>query len=126
MSLASVVKSAMGSLGSDFVRAGTIVRVATGGYNPTTGTALAREDVRSTVSGPLEDVSEREIDGTLVLRGDQVWTVPASGISLVRKNDVVDFGETNAAGDRVRYTVVDPRPVYAGENVALYRLLLRR
>lgn len=126
MSLASTVKSAMGALGSDFVREGTIERVATGGYNPSTGKAGSQIIDTSIVRGPVENYSSREIDGTTVLRGDLKWTVPADGIDEVRTNDLVDFGEETPSGGRIRYTVIDPYPIYAGERVAVYQLQLRR
>lgn len=113
------------NLARTFGREGTIEYVSTGGYNTTTGTA-GQSTTSETVQGAVENYSSREIDGTTVLRGDLKWTIAAKDIDEPRPNDLVDFGEETPDGKRIRWTVVDPHPVYSGEQVALYEVQLRR
>lgn len=113
--LRAVTDSLLGQFGA----LGTIGYVTTGEYNPSTGKASQDEGVTASTRGIVEQYRKAEIDGTVVLRGDFKWSVPALGITKPSPNDTVTL-------DSVRYTVVNVESVYSGDEAALHVLQLRR
>jgi hypothetical protein len=112
------LRSVAKALTAKFGKPGTIEYLSTGDYSPTTGKASQSTSV-ATVSGVVEDYSAREIDGTLVLRGDVKWTIPAKDVTRPAPNDMVTL-------DSVRYTVIIARSYHSGEQEALYQVQLRK
>ena len=109
-----------------FGKQGTIEYVATGGYNPSTGVASQSSAKTAVVRGALTEYAEREIDGTVVKRGDLKWSVHALDVDEPNVNDVVDFGEETTDGNRIRYTIIGVKRVHSGDESALHILQLRR
>jgi hypothetical protein len=113
--LRAVAKTLTAKFGAE----GLIEYVATGAYDTTTGKASSTASTSVTVRGIVENYGNREIDGTLVLRGDLKWTIAAKDIDRPQVNDLVTI-------DAVRYTVMGAKSEWSGEQQALHVLQLRR
>jgi predicted peptidase len=59
----------------------TLTQRTTGAYNPATATASVTESGQ-TVTGAVFDYPTKQIDGTLILRGDKQVIVAASGLTV--------------------------------------------
>jgi hypothetical protein len=80
MTLANPLRKVASKLMAKFGGEVTIRRMATGVYNPTTGTASVTAST-TTVRGVLENVSEREVND-LVKGTDKKLTVAAADLSF--------------------------------------------
>jgi len=79
MTLASPLRKVASKLMARFGGVATIRRVATGSYDPATGT-IAETNTDTTVRGVLEDVNIREVN-ELVQAGDKRLIVAAADLS---------------------------------------------
>lgn len=79
MALASPLRKVASKLMARFGGVATIRRVATGSYDPATGT-IAETNTDTTVRGVLEDVNIREVN-ELVQAGDKRLIVAAADLS---------------------------------------------
>ena len=79
MSLASPLRKVASKLMAKFGGVATIRRVATGVYNPTTGT-VSETTADAVVRGVLEDVNVREVND-LIQAGDKRLIVAAADIT---------------------------------------------
>jgi len=79
MALASPLRKVASKLMARFGGVATIRRVATGSYDPATGT-IAETNTDTTVRGVLEDVNIREVN-ELVQAGDKRLIIAAADLS---------------------------------------------
>jgi hypothetical protein len=79
MTLASPLRKVASKLMARFGGVATIRRVATGSYDPATGT-IAETNTDTTVRGVLEDVNIREVN-ELVQAGDKRLIIAAADLS---------------------------------------------
>jgi len=119
MTLDSTMRATAEDLIGQFGKAVTIRRVVKD-YSAATGKATV-DETDHTTKGVLEDFAERDIDGTVVLRGDTKLHVAAKPLSIApdRETDEVIF-------DLTTYRVVNVQAIYSGEQVALFTLHLSR
>lgn len=88
-------------------------------YDPSTGTNTPSYTDHS-VTGVVETFSERLIDGSSVKVGDLDVLVPDQQLSFVPSTeDLVTL-------DGQDWSIVNPRREFSGEQVAFYRLQVRR
>jgi len=114
-----VSKTLISLLGAD----ATIYLPLDATYNPltdaTTGGGL---DAGTAVDiASLEDVSERDINGTTIILGDYKCLVPASDVTLLRahiQKAMLDF-------NGVQYKLTEYKPVYSGQQIAQYSAFWR-
>lgn len=104
-----------------FGKSVTLRIVTAGSYDPATRTATnsdADQTVNAVITNPPAGSQFRE-SGTVRL-GDRMVTIPAKNLTTVPDTSslvVIDSRE---------YEVVEVNPVYSGDQVAIYELLVRR
>jgi len=103
---------------SSFGKSLTFV-VATDSYDPATGSNTVSEST-SVVKGVLSAYSSRFIDGDLIQNGDLKALIAAQGLTF-----------TPTVGQRVEFNsqkwrIVAIASLYSGDEIAGYRLQLRR
>lgn len=106
---------------SDRGREITITRKTAGTYDQTTGTATQTEESYPG-RGRVGDYADRQIDGTLIRRGDRrvTWLPDVENESFVpRESDIVSFGDEIA-------TVVSVKVRELGDEWFAYTLQIRR
>jgi len=69
----------------------------------------------------LEDVDEKDIDNSTILKSDFKCLIPQSDIEL--KRSYIQFAEIEF--NAIRYKLVGYKPVHSGQNVAMYEAYLR-
>ena len=97
----------------------TLKRIVAGAYDPSTGAAA-----QTVTSYPgrayMGNYSSRDIDGTLILRGDRRATLACDTLGVVpSKDDVLTV-------DGVDWTVQSVEPVDPGGVALIYRLQVRK
>lgn len=112
------------NLAGKFGISGTLTRITSDGYNPTLGDTDPTTATH-TVAGVLEEMREDEFGqslggGGVIQHGDLKYTIHAQGLSVTP-----DPETDTVAVDGVTYTLVGVKPVYSGEQVALFTLVLR-
>ena len=113
-----VARSLISLLGGD----ATITQTSAPTYNPLTDTATPIPTTPVPVDiSVLEQVSEREINETTVVRGDYRCLMPSDVITLTRDN----INHTTITFNGTVYKLVEYKPVYSGQLIAMYTLYLR-
>jgi len=106
-------------LTEEFGKPITITRETGSSYDPSTGTTSPTYTDYSANSAPPSSFEYRNIDGSLIQTGDLVIGVPAKGLNIEPSTaDTVKL-------DGTVYQVVQVRPQWSGEKVALYEMQLR-
>jgi len=115
-----VAKELISLLGGD---ATIYLPTGAGSYDPITGTDTtgALDSGTAIDIASLEDVTERDIDGTAIIMGDYKCLVPESDVTLLRSH--IQFAELEFNG--VRYKLVEYKPVYSGQLIAMYTAFWR-
>lgn len=98
----------------------SITRFVEGDYNPSTSTAPVTETTQTGLRGLFDNYKTKDIDGTLVQRGDVKMLVAALGVSEPKKNDFV----TDKNGTVWTIEFVDT--INPNGNPILYTFQLRR
>jgi hypothetical protein len=117
MALASPLRKVASKLMARFGGVATIRRVATGSYDPATGT-IAETNTDTTVRGVLEDVNIREVN-ELVQAGDKRLIIAAADAAAVptTADRVVISGRT--------LQVIEVRTIEQDNTPITYELILR-
>lgn len=123
----AVLDSAMRALATNL--AGTFGISATltregGSYDPDTRT-VASSTATHTLTGLIEEPTETEYgqqigEGGTIRHGDLKYTIETSSLSITP-----DPETDTVALDGVTYAIIGVKPVYSGEQVALFTLVLR-
>lgn len=93
-----------------------------GSYNPLTGEGSEVTPTATAIDlSMLEQVSEREINDTTILRGDYKCIIPADDVTLERKN----INHSTITFNGTVYKIVEYRPVFSGQEIAMYTVYLR-
>jgi len=100
-----------------FGTAGTLTHRTEGAYNVTTGTSTPTTSTTA-VNGTLSDYSANE-RGDGIRATDLKFTIPAASVTTAPDPD------DTVTIDGTVYQVVDVRPTYSGDQVAIYELQLR-
>ena len=113
------LRSAAEIMVTEYGQAVTLKRIAAGAYDPSTGTAA-----QTVTSYPgraiMGNYSNRDIDGTLIMRGDRLATLACDTLGVVpSKDDVLTV-------DGVDWTVQSVEPVDPGGVALIYRLQVRK
>jgi hypothetical protein len=96
----------------------TLTKTTAGTYDPETGTSTPTTEAH-TVTGVVLDYPNREIDGTLILRGDKKVLVSADGLAVdPAPQDTLTFGG-------VVNQVIDAKPLRPAGTVVLWTLQVR-
>lgn len=91
-------------------------------YDPLTGTRSESNVTAVAVDmSVLENVSEKEVNETTILKGDYKSIIPADDVTLERKH----VNHATVIFNGVTYKLVEYRPVYSGQLVAMYTIYLR-
>ena len=101
----------------EFGREVTLRRVNPGAYSPATNSNSGGSVVDRTISAVFTNYSEREIDGEIILRGDQKALVAAT-VEPAHNDKIID-------GTKV-FTVINVQPLQPGIDVLIYKLQVRR
>jgi hypothetical protein len=117
MALASPLRKVASKLMARFGGVATIRRVATGSYDPTTGT-IAETNTDTTVRGVLEDVTVREVN-ELVQAGDKRLIIAAADLSTAPTT--VDKVLINS----VVHQVIRVQTIEQDNTAITYELILR-
>jgi hypothetical protein len=117
MALASPLRKVASKLMARFGGVATIRRVATGSYDPTTGT-IAETNTDTTVRGVLEDVNIREVN-ELVQAGDKRLIVAAA--DLTTAPTTVDKVLINS----VVHQIIRIQTIEQDNTAITYELILR-
>jgi len=96
------------------------LRRTTSTYDPATGTT-STSTTNYSVNGVLEGYEDSRIDGTVVQAGDLRVTIPAQNLAIApsMETDALVIGSGT-------WTLVNVRPTYSGEQVAIYELQVRQ
>lgn len=78
----------------EFGQTVTIKRIATGAYDPATGSATTNATTQ-TGFATVMDFGIKDIDGTLIKTGDKRMLLSALGIVAPQVDDVVSFGSSS-------------------------------
>lgn len=114
-----IAKTLINLLGGD----ATVYLPAAGTYNPLTGDRTGggfQAGIPIDLSA-MEQVTERDIDNTTILKGDFKALVPKSDVTLERA--YIDKADIEFNG--VRYRLIEYRPTYSGQETAMYTVYLR-
>jgi hypothetical protein len=117
MALASPLRKVASKLMARFGGVATIRRVATGSYDPATGT-IAETNTDTTVRGVLEDVNIREVN-ELVQAGDKRLIIAAADLSTAPTT--VDKVLINS----VVHQVIRVQTIEQDNTAITYELILR-
>jgi hypothetical protein len=117
MTLASPLRKVASKLMARFGGVATIRRVATGSYDPATGT-IAETNTDTTVRGVLEDVNIREVN-ELVQAGDKRLIIAAADLSTAPTT--VDKVLINS----VVHQVIRVQTIEQDNTAITYELILR-
>ena len=117
MALASPLRKVASKLMARFGGVATIRRVATGSYDPATGT-IAETNTDTTVRGVLEDVNIREVN-ELVQAGDKRLIIAAADLSTAPTT--VDKVLINS----VVHQIIRVQTIEQDNTAITYELILR-
>jgi hypothetical protein len=117
MALASPLRKVASKLMARFGGVATIRRVATGSYDPATGT-IAETNTDTTVRGVLEDVTVREVN-ELVQAGDKRLIIAAADLSTAPTT--VDKVLINS----VVHQIIRVQTIEQDNTAITYELILR-
>ncbi len=94
-----------------------------GSYNPLTGsdTTGGLDGGTAIDIASLVPVTDRDIDGTTILKGDFTCLIPESDVTLARSH--IQHAEIEFNG--TRYKLIEYKTTYSGQNVAMYKAFLR-
>lgn len=111
------------NLAGTFGTTGTLTREG-GSYDPDTR-EVSSSTSTNTITGVIEEPTETEFgqqigDGGTIRHGDLKFTIEAQGLSVTP-----DPETDTVLLDSITYTLVGVKPVYSGEQVALYTLVIR-
>lgn len=98
----------------------TITRTVVGSFDPTTGGTTAAADIVATASGVQTRYSNRDIDGTVIKRGDMRLLIAASGLSISPEQ-----GDT-ATSDSIVWQVVNVESIKPSDTAVLYICQVRK
>lgn len=96
----------------EFGQTMTLKRLTPGAYDPATGT-VSNTTTTETATGVELEYTSREIDGTMVLRGDKKLILSTTGIGAPKVDDTVTIGTTV-------YTLKNVQPLSPGGTVVIY------
>lgn len=106
-----------------FGQAATLKQSTIGAYDPATGTA-SETVTSSTGRVVVTDYDIRQVDGTLIQRGDK--RILLSVITGVGAKDVSPVPGDKIVVGNVTYTVVDASPLSPGGTVVMHEIQARR
>lgn len=112
---ASLKSTALGLL-SDKGQSMTLTKRAAGTYDTATGTAAITETTE-TVYGAVFDYAAKDIDGTLIKRGDKRVIMEASDL-VPTTTDTLTIGG-------VVHSIIEAVPVNPGGVVVIYKVQVR-
>lgn len=104
-------------------KAVTLIREETA-YDPSSGETTTMTSTASANATPPADFTLSRIDGTLIQQGDTVIDVPAQGLDMGTPDAPQQTDKVRIDG--TKWGIVQVGKVYSGEQIALYRLHLRR
>lgn len=111
------------TLAGKFGISGTLTREG-GSYSASSGSvssSTATHTVTGVIEQPREDEFGQQIgDGGTIRHGDLKYTIEAKGLS-VDPDPETDTVEV----DGVTYALIGAKPIYSGEQVALWTLVIR-
>jgi hypothetical protein len=109
--LAKIALSQIENFGRDC----TLTRVTEKTYNFTTGENTGGSTSTETIKAVVTDYTQEEIDGTLVLRGDKLYTIAAQDLTAPRLNDMIDG-----------LKIVNINTIQTGDTALLYKCQVRK
>lgn len=96
----------------EFGQTMTLKRLTPGAYDPATGT-VSNTTTTETATGVDIEYTSREIDGTIILRGDKKLIFSKTGIGTPKVDDTVTIGT-------VVYTLKNVQALSPGGTVVIY------
>ena len=113
-----IAKELISLLGAD----ATITPFVDDTYNPIDGSSVSvtPDPVPVDVS-VLENVTEKEVNGTSILMGDYKCLIPQSDITLQRRN----INHLTLLFNGIEYRLVWFDPIFSGQEIAMYKAYFR-
>lgn len=121
MTLDSTLRPLARRLVDSFGKAITLRRVSKGTYDPATGSLTGQTTADYPTNGVVRALEEKHLKNTLVEAGDMEITVAADGLDIAPdpSTDLVIVGLDT-------WDIISVEPIFSGELVALYNLIVRK
>lgn len=113
------LRAASKTLIAKFGKACTYIEAAAPTHYPADGLVVENETTHS-VTAVMEAVNRRLVDGSRIQATDQFATIAATALTVTPSTT----GRLTVDG--IEHSIVGVEPTFSGEQVALYRLQLRR
>lgn len=105
---------------AEFGRSVVLRRNNEGVYNPLTDTVTGSNATDITISAVFTDFKEKDIDGTLILRGDkQVLFAAVSLVPAPENNDILIDGADE-------YRIIELMAIQPGDTALIYKVQVRK
>lgn len=109
--LAQVALTQIANFGRDVV----LKRVTESTYDYDTGTNTGGSIATETIKAVVTDYELKQIDGTIIQRGDKLYTIAAQGLSSPQTNDFLDD-----------WKILAVDTIQTGDTAMLYKCQVRK
>jgi hypothetical protein len=109
--LAQIALAQIANFGRDVV----LKRVMESTYNYTTGTNTGGSTTTETIKAVVTDYELKQIDGTIIQRGDKLYTMAAQGLNAPKTNDFLDD-----------WKILAVDTIQTGDTALLYKCQVRK
>lgn len=113
------------TLTSLFGFSGTYISIVDNGIDTSTGLPSLSENSQPITVTPPAEYKVEAIDGTIVQSHDMFTLVAGEAWDAVFPSIQPEIGDKMTINNQ-EYAVVNPNPVYSGEQIAVYKIQLRR
>lgn len=109
--LAQVALTQIANFGRDCV----LKRVTESTYNYDTGTNAGGSIANTTIKAVVTDYALKQIDGTIIQRGDKLFTIAAKDLTAPDTNDYIDD-----------WKILNVETIQTGDTALLYKCQVRK
>jgi hypothetical protein len=100
---------------TNFGRDCALKRVTESTYNYDTGANTGGATTTETIKAVVTDYKLKQIDGTIIQRGDKLYTIAAQGLSAPKTNDFLDD-----------WKILAVDTIQTGDTALLYKCQVRK